>query len=291
MTLGVNMMEVKPGILPTKKAVFFAHSNEKGGVGKTAIGFNQAYRLAEQGKRVLVVDFDGQRNMSKLLLGSVAAVAEVESSGFVSSKLFYPNLEVADISVYQSVVHQNIAVIPASKDGIAGVMAAGKEAVAMIANPKKYLRNLDFDFVLIDTPPSLGVTQAAAINCIDYMFVPVTVDDFSNEGLMSLVKTMKLIKVKLQSSVQLGGVYINFFEKPAARQGENPYQDILDKIRKDYASVMLDGYIPRSVSIHEARMSGRAAWVSPPNGNAAAVGRTLRTIIDLMNSKMIKGVK
>lgn len=277
---------VKPNFAARKVAKSCVHSNEKGGVGKTTIEFNQAYRLAEQGYRVLVVDFDGQRNMSKLLLGTIKEVEWVEQNGFTSADLFSSDLKREDITVYQSPIHANLFVIPAHKEKIAGVLAAGSEARRLVVNPKAHLNFIDFDYVLIDTPPSLGVTQLAAINAVDYIFVPVTIDDFSNEGLISLLKTVKAVRNSLRANVQIGGVYINFFKKPTTRKGENPYAEILEQIERDYNQLLIPIYMADSLSIKEARMAGRACWVNPPNGNAATVGRAFRNAIDAINNRM-----
>ena len=281
-----TIKSVKPNFLEKKIATACAHSNEKGGVGKTTVEFNQAFRLAEQGHRVVVVDFDGQRNMSKLLLGSINEVLWVEKYGFTSAELFSPNLNRDDIRMYQSPIHPNLFVIPAHKEKIAGVLAAGKEAKSLLANPKKYLDKLDVDYILIDTPPSLGVTQVAAINAVDYIFIPVTIDDFSNEGLISLLQTVKAVKRGLRAGVQIGGVYINFYKKPTTRKGDNPYADILTQIEKDYKNLLVPIYMPDSQSVKEARMAGRACWVNPPNGNAATVGRAFRNAIDAINERI-----
>ncbi|MCT8873798.1 ParA family protein [Shewanella xiamenensis] len=277
---------VKPVFLQKKSAILLAHSNEKGGVGKTTVSFNQAYRLAEKGKRVLVVDIDGQRNMSKLLLGSFENVVWVENNGFTSPSLFEPNLSPEKITVYPSVVHENIFVIPAHKERIANVLSAGREAAQLVLNPRKYLVNLDFDFILIDTPPSLGLTQVAAIAAVDWLFIPVTVDDFSNEGMLSLLKTVSIVKKNTRSSVEIAGIYINLFKTPTKRTGENPYADILETLEKTYSKFLIKPYLPDSISIREARMKGKACWVTPPNGNAAVIGRTFRTGIDELNSRL-----
>lgn len=281
-----SIIPIQLSFLAKKIAKICVHSNEKGGVGKTTVEFNQAYRLAEQGHRVLVVDIDGQRNMSKALLGSIKEVEWIEKNGFTSAELFKSSLKQEDIKAYQSVIHPNLYVIPAHKEKIANVLAAGKDAKDLVINPKKHLDKLDMDYILMDTPPSLGVTQLAALNVADYVFIPVTIDDFSNEGLISLLKTVNAVKKSLRSKVQIGGVYINFFKKPTTRKGENPYADILAQIERDYSQFLIPVYIPDSLSIKEARMAGRACWVSPPNGNAATVGRTFRKAIDCINEKI-----
>lgn len=281
-----TVTSVTPNFVASKVAKSCVHSNEKGGVGKTTIEFNQAVRLAQEGYRVLVVDFDGQRNMSKLLLGSIDEVNWIEKYGFTSAELFEPDLDLNSIKVYKSPLHNNISVIPAHKEKIANVLGSGGQAKSIVGNPKKYLDKFDFDYILIDTPPSLGVTQLAAINAVDKIFIPVTLDDFSNEGLLSLLKTVKAIKLGLKSKVEIGGVYINFFQKPTIRKGENPYAKILNKIEKDYKGMLIPNYIPSSLSIKEARMAGKACWFKPPSGSAAAVGRSVRKTIDLINERM-----
>ena len=83
--------------------------------------------------------------MSKLLLGSINEVLWVEKNGFTSAELFSPHLNRDDIRLYQSPIHPNLFVIPAHKEKIAGVLAAGKEAKSLLANPKRYLDKLDVD--------------------------------------------------------------------------------------------------------------------------------------------------
>ncbi|MCS6271874.1 ParA family protein [Shewanella baltica] len=283
-----TVLTVMPNLVTRKVATICTHSNEKGGVGKTTTEFNQAYRLAEQGYRVLVIDVDGQRNMSKLLLGSIKEVEWIENHGFTSPSLFEANLNPEKIVAYQSPIHPNLHIIPAHKARIANILSAGKEAVGFVANLKKYIVQLDYDFIFIDTPPSLGVTQVAAINAVDYIFIPVTVDDFSNEGLISLLKTINAVKKGMRSNVQVAGVYLNFFKEPTARKGENPYLDILRQIEKDYKDLLMPFYIKHSLWVGESRMAGKACWVSPPNGNAATVGRAFRNAIDALNAKIMK---
>lgn len=281
-----NIISVKPSFVTKKVAKSCSHSNEKGGVGKTTVAFNQAFKLADEGHRVVVVDFDGQRNMSKLLLGSIKKVEWIENNGFTSAELFKSDLKQDDIVMYQSPAHENLYVIPAHKERIANVLAAGRDAKDLVGNPKKYLDKLDVDYIFIDTPPSLGLTQLAAINFVDYIFVPITVDDFSNEGLLSLLKTIKAIKDNLRSNVQIGGIYINLFKKPTTRRGENPYADVLAQIERDYKTLLLPIYLPDSLSIKESRMAGRACWVNPSNSHARTVGRKVRKAVTEMNEKM-----
>lgn len=282
-----TVLPYKPNLVSKKVSKSCTHPNEKGGVGKTTILFHQAYRLAEKGFKVLVVDFDGQRNISKLFLGSMAEVAWVEKNGFTAADLFRPDLKNGDITLYKSSVHTNISIIPSHKEKIANILAAGVNAKNMVLNPKKYLDLIDVDFILIDTPPSLGVTQVAAMYAVDKIFVPVTVDDYSNEGFISLLNTLKVVKTNLRSKTELAGVYVNKFKKPSTRKGDNPYLDILNQIKRDYSSFLFPIFIPDSLPINEARMSARPCWINPPNGNAATVGRTVRKAIDALNEKLI----
>ncbi|MBL4262839.1 ParA family protein [Vibrio fluvialis] len=279
---------LKPALVnPLKrKSKCIGHPNEKGGVGKTTTEYNQAYRLAEQGKRVLIIDFDGQRNMSRTCLGSAEAVVLAER-GFTSADLFNPATVIDDVRVLTTPVHDNIHLIPAHKAKIADIMSSGKEfAKQLILKPKELIYQLDYDYILIDTPPSLGITQLSALATIDYAFIPVAIDDFSNEGLKSLLHTIMGIKQSLNAQVELAGIYVNFYEKPTNRIGENPALDIENELKREYKNFLIDKYIPRSLSIKEARMKGVAAWVKAPNGNAAVVGRRTREVIDLINARI-----
>ena len=96
---------VAPELVKNRVHKSCTHANEKGGVGKTTTSFNQSYLLAEQGFKVLVIDFDGQRNMSKLLMGSME---NVENAEFDSAMLFEDNFDINTLRVYRSTRHDNI---------------------------------------------------------------------------------------------------------------------------------------------------------------------------------------
>ncbi|WP_045391821.1 ParA family protein [Vibrio rotiferianus] len=291
----MKIRETFPDLCPvmTRTSKIVSHSNEKGGVGKSTITFNQACRLAEQGRRVLILDYDGQRNMTKTLFGgNMSLVEKAEKVAFTTADLFSPNTKIEEVRVCESPLSPNIHFIPSHKAKIAEVMNSGADkAKLLIENPKKFIYQLDYDYILIDTPPSLGITQLSAIATVDLIFIPVTIDDYSNEGLESLLKTMQGIKRSLKAKVELGGIYINNFEKPARRMGENPEEELLENLKKDYGEWLIEPYIPRSKNIKEARMKGLPAWVKAPNGNAALVGRKLRNAIDSINDRINKRMK
>ena len=273
----------------SRESVIFSHANEKGGVGKTTSSFFQVYRLAEAGKRVLVLDYDGQRNMTKTLSGGDSRhLGQIEKQCFSTADLFNPNTNVDDVRTYQSPIHENIHFIPAHKAKIADVLNSGSDnAQTFMMNPIELVRSLDYDFILIDTPPSLGLTQLSAIATVDKVFIPIAIDDYSNEGLQSMLSTINSVKKALRSRVEIGGIYINFFEKPTNRIGENPELNILTEIQKNYSTVLIPDYIPRSKVIKEARMKGIPVWIKAPNGNAAVVGRKVRTAIDSLNQRLM----
>ncbi|MFW7525593.1 ParA family protein [Vibrio ostreicida] len=288
-----KIVELKPDLVSTstRQSVIYSHANEKGGVGKTTISFFQAFRLAENGKRVLVLDYDGQRNMTKTLSGGDSShLEQIERKCFTTADLFNPKTKLEQVRVCQSPLHENIHFIPSHKAKIADVLNAGSEnAQVLMMNPINLVQSLDYDFILIDTPPSLGLTQLSAIATVDRVFIPVAIDDYSNEGLQSMIATITSVKRALKSNVEVGGIYINYFEKPSTRiKGDNPELKILKDIEKFYSKVLITDYIPRSINIKEARMKGIPVWRKPPNGNAAVVGRKVKTAIDSLNKRLKK---
>lgn len=273
---------VKPDFLPTKKGKFLCHSNEKGGVGKTTVGFYQGFRLAEQGYRVLFCDIDGQCNMSSVL----SRTDKSFHPSFTSADLFNPSLDKGNIEVYRSEVHENIYFIPSHKEKIASILASPLDAATVVGTLRKHLQNIDFDYVIFDTPPSLGITQVAAIAAVDYIFVPITIDDFSNEGMISLLKTIRAVSAGMKVNPQVACIYLNLFKKPTERKGSNPYADIYTDIKRNYSSYLLPEVIPDSLIIKEARMGSTAPWVSPLNFNHRQKGKVVRDAIDAMNNRM-----
>ncbi|MDC5870212.1 AAA family ATPase [Vibrio europaeus] len=267
--------------------MILSHSTEKGGVGKTTIEYNQAYRLAEQGKRVLIINFDGQRNMDKTVLGGDNQAVQQAESGFTSANLFDPATKLENVRVLQSPLHENIHLIPTHKANIATVNSIGRsEAQSLILNPAKLIYCLDYDYIIIDTPPSLGVTQMSALATVDKLYIPVMIEDFSAEGLESLLKTVQGLKVNLNCKVELAGIYINCFEKPTTRIGHNPEKELLDSLEARYKGYLITPYIPRGKYVKEARMNGLPAWKNTPNGGAAVVGRKVKASIDAMNERL-----
>ena len=220
--------------------------NQKGGVGKTTSAINLATYLADAGKFVLLVDLDPQGNASS---GLGIDVRNVEKSLYHSmiigehpSKVIIRN---------KSFGHD---LIPASQD-LAG---AGIEMVHM-DNREYRLYNVlleirtNYDYIIIDSPPSLGLLTINALVASDEVIVPVQTEYFALEGLSQLLNTIDLVRENLQPELKVMGALLTMYDKRnrLARQ-------VIKEVQDHFPGHVFDSIIPRSVRLAEAPGFGKS---------------------------------
>jgi len=218
--------------------------NQKGGTGKTTTAINLGAALASIGKFVLLVDFDPQGNASSGL--------GVKAEG--DKKSIYDVIidEVSPVDITQSTSIQGLNVIPASQD----LSGANIELVDVdnrefrLKEALLEIRN-DYDFILIDCPPSLGLLTLNCLVASDEVLIPVQCEYYALEGLGQLLNTIELVKTNLQPDLKVLGALLTMYHKRIKLSTE-----VVEQVKQHFPYKVFDTVIPRNIDLAEAPSFG-----------------------------------
>jgi chromosome partitioning protein len=220
--------------------------NQKGGVGKTTSTINVARYLAELGKRVLLVDLDPQGNASSGLGINARAIERNLYHAMVGG------LPAQEIILETET--PNFHVIPAAQD------LAGAEIEMVHLEGREYrLQNVlrqvrpYYDYILIDSPPSLGLLTINGLVASDEVVIPVQTEYYALEGLSQLLGTIELVHERLQPNLRIGGALLTLFDRRnrLARQ-------VVSEVRAHFPGPVFESVIPRSIRLAEAPSFGKS---------------------------------
>ncbi len=236
----------------------FVIANQKGGVGKTTTTMNLSASLALMKKKVLMIDMDPQSNLSS----GIGFTQQFDKQSWDSNDIA-PYKNIYDVlvhgesisSVFVSTSTPNLFLVP-SHLSLAG---AEIEMVNMLSREtllKKAIQNIqeDFDYVIIDCPPSLGLLTINALSSADYILIPIQCEYFALEGLGQLIETTKLIK-GINPKLTVGGVILTMYDS-RTKLSENVVNDVQDFF-KDTA---FESIVPRNVRLSEAPSYGKTIF-------------------------------
>ena len=219
-----------------------AIANQKGGVGKTTTTINLGAYLAKSGQRVLVVDLDPQGNTSTGL--GVAKESLQRDLYDVLLEGAHPN-EVAVVTPYHG-----LALLPA-----AGPLAGAE--IELVGRPQREfqlqlaLKDLAYDYILIDCPPSLGLLTVNGLVAADSVLIPVQAEFYALEGLGQLMNTVKRVKQALNPNLELLGVVLTMHNGRTSLSTQ-----VHEEVKKHFHDKVFDTIIPRNVRLAEAPSYG-----------------------------------
>ncbi|RWR08985.1 ParA family protein [Siminovitchia fortis] len=234
-------------------------ANQKGGVGKTTTSINLGACLAYIGKKVLIVDIDPQ--------GNATSGAGIDK-GEVNECVYDVLVDDTDIKkVIQETAVENLSVVPST------IQLAGAEIelVPTISREVRLKRALDevrdqYDFILIDCPPSLGLLTINALTASDSVLIPVQCEYYALEGLSQLLNTVRLVQKHLNQELMIEGVLLTMLD---ART--NLGLQVIQEVKKYFQNKVYQTVIPRNIRLSEAPSHGQPIIIYDPRSRGAEV--------------------
>jgi chromosome partitioning protein len=246
--------------VPVKHADVIAFANQKGGVAKTTTTLNLAVSFAEEGYRVLCVDLDPQGNLT---MSQGIDPDKVEKSLY--------DVLVHDMPLAEIIVKREIDIAVASID-LAGAEIAMSTKIGRERSLEKALKEVagDYDFVCIDTPPSLGLLTINALTAANKVIVPVQCEYLSMRGLVQLQNTLRMIQENLNPDVHIEGILPTMLDTRTVHAKE-----AVEILEENFGDLVFRSRIRKAIKFAEAPVKGSSVLKYDPESNAANYYREL----------------
>jgi chromosome partitioning protein len=241
-------------------AKVIAFANQKGGVAKTTTTLNLGVAFAEQGYRVLLIDLDPQGNLT---MSQGLDPDQIERSMF--------DVLVHKVPITEVIEPREVDVAVSSID-LAGAELALSSMIGRERALEKALLPVreEYDFILIDTPPSLGLLTINALVAAEGVIVPVQCEYLSLRGLVQLENTLSMIRENLNPTVEIVGILPTMFDKRLLHS-----QEAVEILKENFGDLVLDTRIRKTIRYAEAPVKGESVLKYDPSGEAAAMYREL----------------
>ncbi|NNE01362.1 MAG: ParA family protein [Pirellulaceae bacterium] len=247
--------------------------NQKGGVGKTTSSVNLSAALAEAGRRVCLIDLDPQAHAS-LHVGITAVDNEVTTYELLCSD--------AKISEARRQINENLFVLPANLDlAAAELELAGEVGREMILRDKLQEDDQEFDYLILDCPPSLGVLTVNALVAVNEVFLPLQPHFLALHGLSKLLRTIEVVSRRMNSQLKLSGVMLCMYDSNTRLAAEvstdiDEFFQASNGRREFYRDAkFFDTRIRRNIRLAEAPSFGKSIFEYSPESNGANDYRAL----------------
>lgn len=251
-----------------------AITNQKGGVGKTTTSINLASGLAYLNKKVLLVDFDPQGNTTQ----GVGAPRESIHASVYDMVMGDKSADHVTLPIKRPPVH----LIPATID-LAG---ADLEMVEYKVGRENLLKNKlekvkdEYDYILIDCPPSLGLLNTNALTAADSVIIPVQCEYYALEGLTQLLSTIRLVQKLFNKELHIEGILLTMFDARTKLSLE-----VQQEVRKYFKERVYKSYIPRNVKLSEAPSRGQSIFEYDIRSEGAKAYAALAKEVIVANEK------
>jgi chromosome partitioning protein len=243
-----------------KTAEVIVFANQKGGVAKTTTTLNLAVAFAESGYRVLCIDLDPQGNLT---MSQGIDPDKVEKSVY--------DVLVHDLPISEVIAQREIDIAVSSID-LAGAEIAMSAKIGRERSLEKALKEVkgNYDFVCIDTPPSLGLLTVNALTAADKVIVPVQCEYLSMRGLVQLQNTLKMIQENLNPNVKIEGILPTMLDSRTIHAKE-----AVEILEENFGELVFKSRIRKAIKFAEAPVRGASVLKYDPQGNAADYYRAL----------------
>lgn len=254
-------------------ATIISMCNQKGGVGKTTSTINMGACLAELGRKVLLVDLDPQGALSA---GLGLTHDQIQDT-------IYDVMLDSEVSVHSAIVHTGVAgldLIPANID----LSAAEIQMVNEVGREHTLARALrpvrkDYDFIIIDCQPSLGLLTVNALACSQGVIIPMECEFFSLRGLALLTDTVEKVADRINFDLEVMGILVTMFDRRTRHARE-----VMDRVVEYFGDKVFDTVITRTVRFPETSVAGEPITTWAPSSQAAKQYRDLaKEVIERAN--------